>query len=914
MSTRTFEHPLHRHPSVAPVLHLIEATPDMTLGRGGVQATVIQIRALEHVEAWAMRRFALSEQPAHAARLADRVRKAVPAVDDLVRLPAALAALYRYDEHDRELAETARLSHIEGPAAARAFVSRRVRPSLASRRLAEQGWWPSTDHAFVGRLDADVRPEDYRPSVPLVGALARLGRWTDAKRIAERLAPRPRLLARKLMLRRQVRVGIGPGPLPVPLQDEYLWQSARLSVERDNPSAANAFVDEMYDPLRRAFARHELRRQLGQLTAIDRPDVGLDGRGGVASLMRADVAIASSRPTQAWAHLCEAATGPRVDRRCWIDGVRPDLQIAQQLLFVTLKFGHADRWPWGRRRMRALLDRLDAVMAVVGQLAQRQVEDALGAVGSAWLRSRIRQALYVRSLERTDTATVERHLYGAPQAEAFLRGLMGDLAFGAQLSRDPADPVRALYDDGLARAPRAARRRASIISASCRTIRQSIDGNAAACAAAEVRLATLAHIGGERVRRSLAHRMDDTPKDHRLYPSLLRALVQIDGERFVPRAFSRPEATGNRIDATSLHEALEQANLVTRGFSSAVAQLRDAIIAAGEDRGDAWWFELCRSWWHEHQVPPSASLLHWMAILPPASLRQGPTAALARFAARRRAFAQVNQDRLLSHLVRDELALTELVLGTPFSSGYGVRWSNKQFKRVIDRLCARRSQIGSPDRAMVERWAGVRPVDVAESLLAGHPPLTVLEAPLRVRGRDQLELRYLHKCRDVLRFWRFADIVPCCFNSNGHFYLAGDTQRMVLQLWRDPLSFCFQILHKARAVGFVFGGFGQTPKDEVLVLNGIYMRRRADFATRGAIVDTIAEAMLRPLRLNVVGIANRNGGHGPLPADYEAKEQLLWRHRALKDDKRRRITFIYDDIGNTVNSWAPTNLHWKRAA
>ena len=531
MSSRNFEHPLQRHPAVAPVLQLVTAAPDATFGAGALHASIVQLRATMALEAWAVDRFGLRDRPGYAKRFAGRLQDRLPNAEGLATLPARLAEVHRADEHDPALTETARLACTEGTHAARAFMATCARPSLAARRAAERGLWPGVTPTFIGRLE-----DPYRPSVLLADALAADERWTDARCIARQLPKRLRLGAEKAIVRRQVAAGVHPGPLSVPLHDEYLLHQARLAASRSNFSASSAFIREISDGRRRAVAHHDLHEQCGRLEPIWLGPGGMARAGddvvdgGVALLMHADRATQSAQPRVAWQRLTAAATAPR-QGHFWLDGVRPDLRIAQHLLFVALKYGQTGRWPWGRRRQVALLDRLDAVRPVVDRLGTRQVEEALqgDVVRAKWLQDRLRQALFVRAIERVDTVDIGRYLHRAPEAEAFLRGLMGDLAFGEQLTRDPTDPIRAFYDDGLARSPRAARRRSGLLQAARRTLTAAI--HQGPTDAANIRLHTMAWLGGDRARRTLNHRMARTAPEHPLFAPMIHALVRIDGRR-----------------------------------------------------------------------------------------------------------------------------------------------------------------------------------------------------------------------------------------------------------------------------------------------------------------------------------------------------------------------------------------------
>ncbi len=915
MSSRSFEHPLHRQPAVAAVMQLIDTIPDASHGRGGVQATLVQVRALMRLEAWATDRFDLSGAPGYAQRLADQLREYLPELDRYVALPEPLAAVHRIDEHDAELTEAARLANTEGPSQAQAFVAQSARPSLAARRVAAEGCWPSVKPAFVGRLDGDLGPGAYPPSILLAEALAEKGRWIDAHRVASQLPPRRALVARKAIVRQQAVAGLGPGVLSADLLDEYLWASARIAADRDNVAAAQELVDEMQDRRRRAVAHHEVLARAGQLASCSAVLVQTEGSMGPgdAQLMRAELAAAAGRPVAAWAHLVAAATGPRRDTQYWVEGVRPDLKIAQQLLYVMLKLGHCEAWPWGRRRQIELLDRLDAVYPVVLRLAHRQVRERLddGVVRPAWLKARLRQAMYIRSLERIDLTTFSRQLHLAPEADAFIRGLMGDLAFSDALSRDPSDPVRAMYDDGLARSPRAARRRTGLLQAARRALQAGLRGVPTAVEAAEIRLTTMAHLGGDRVRRTLRHHLDQTAVEHRLHGAMTRAMIRVDGRGWLAKLFAEPERYGNRFGATDLHQALENATLTPRGFAQAVRALHEAVGGSIQGDPDPWWYALCALWWSRHTSPPTDGIVRWMAIQPPDTLRQGPRRTLAHFDDRRATLGRIDQTGMLADLDRDPSALANLLLTNPLPRGYGPVWSIKHWQRLVDRLAGRAQPIGWPDERMVAAWAQDRPLDVGASLWSGRPPLPELDRPLSVDGTPY-KLFYLDKCRDAVRFWRFADTVPCCFNSRYGFYRRGDTQKQVLQLWRDPLSFCFEVRIRDEVAGFVFGGFGRTEGLDVLLLNGIYLRRSSCARTRAAIIDTIARVLVEPLGLKGIGVANVNRGYGRLPPSFQRKRRMLWRFRALVGVDGKRETSAFDDISNHVNQWGLVDLYWRK--
>jgi hypothetical protein len=121
------------------------------------------------------------------------------------------------------------------------------------------------------------------------------------------------------------------------------------------------------------------------------------------------------------------------------------------------------------------------------------------------------------------------------------------------------------------------------------------------------------------------------------------------------------------------------------------------------------------------------------------------------------------------------------------------------------------------------------------------------------------------------------------------------------------LSFCFRIETGARPIGFVFGGFARLHRRLVVVLNGLYLTRRAA-PLRATVLSAIESMLCRPLGIAVLGIANTNGAYGPLPPTYVRRPAQLVRLRALRD-----VGGGYDDISRRFNApIAVSNLHWRQ--
>jgi hypothetical protein len=144
-----------------------------------------------------------------------------------------------------------------------------------------------------------------------------------------------------------------------------------------------------------------------------------------------------------------------------------------------------------------------------------------------------------------------------------------------------------------------------------------------------------------------------------------------------------------------------------------------------------------------------------------------------------------------------------------------------------------------------------------------------------------------------------------------------DTQRWVLTVWQDPLSFCFWVMrrHAAGALeprGFVFGSFALAGGRPAVLLNGVYLRRQVPWLRR-AVVEAIEGALCRPLGVKSVAIATQHGGSGELPATYTRRPREVHRLRALMGEDGTPVTANYDDLSRVTNKTFTTTPHtWWR--
>jgi hypothetical protein len=181
----------------------------------------------------------------------------------------------------------------------------------------------------------------------------------------------------------------------------------------------------------------------------------------------------------------------------------------------------------------------------------------------------------------------------------------------------------------------------------------------------------------------------------------------------------------------------------------------------------------------------------------------------------------------------------------------------------------------------------------------------------------ELRLRLLDKRLDILTYLRFADVTTrSCFRSTSHFYRDDHfmTINALIDVWKDPLSFCFHIERRVGdayvAVGFCFGGFIEIDGALGIALNSLHVRPgTAD--VRARVLRLIEELFCQPLGIEIIGIACTHNGRGPLPADYKPRRTRLRRLRALVNNGEV-VTTAFDDISAEVNESIDVDgLFWR---
>ncbi len=326
-----------------------------------------------------------------------------------------------------------------------------------------------------------------------------------------------------------------------------------------------------------------------------------------------------------------------------------------------------------------------------------------------------------------------------------------------------------------------------------------------------------------------------------------------------------------------------------------------------------WWSELSRAWFDRFGRPPTAALIDKIdAEGLERTLRRPPSEFVERLVREHAAAFDRPLCALPKALHRRPQTLSWLESLDPIRRARP--WSAERIDRAIGRLARRTADI-DPGRAKDALSRLPEPDDLWRRVQRGAPWVDGFDAhaPEDLPGHHRLV--WLHKARDLFRWLRFADDVRCCFNSDSWHYEHGlCTWQDIRDLWLDPLSFCLEVrtgpATSGRGGGFIFGGLGSTDGQPVLLLNGLYLRRREP-RLRAALLTLIELRLCRPLGLRRIAIANRFGGCGALPKRYQRQSRRLLRFRALTSSSGPYRN-VYDDIGERVNEvQIVDHLYWS---
>ncbi len=510
-------------------------------------------------------------------------------------------------------------------------------------------------------------------------------------------------------------------------------------------------------------------------------------------------------------------------------------------------------------------------------------------------------------------------------AEACVRGLSGR-PLGEAAGRS-VTAERSAFDEGVSLSPLAGRRRRVVLGAVQHCLRSWLgEGAEPPRGALESRLRTLSNLAGpggagadlgvEHLVRALAAARRPSPA----YRQAFAALVALAPERAAPRLFREHAALlfEHPGRARELLLALEDHGALEPGLNRPWGRFAGRVRARlGARPATLWLRELMAAWPGGPLAVPTFSSLECCA-----SDLSGPWPAtggglIARARHRLEALLATPTPRLPAALLDDPVAVKRLLWLRP--SPPARRPPAEAALRT--NLTTLRDDLGEVDVAAVLRLARLlaprRPRPLARRLLLGrHPagPAPAVELP-GPQDAPRHRLRFLDKRRHLFTFLRFADCVPCCFDSASSWYRNHYTAYWVLSLWKDPLSFCFHVERRGRGGawtprGFVFGGFSAAGPSPAVLLNGVYLRRQEP-RLRAAVLRALEDTFCRPLGVRRLAVANRYGGYGALPPGYARRAEVIHRLRALRYPAGP-ARYVYDDVSSVVNQTVRVDhLYWK---
>jgi len=530
--------------------------------------------------------------------------------------------------------------------------------------------------------------------------------------------------------------------------------------------------------------------------------------------------------------------------------------------------------------------------------------------------------------------------------QAYLLGLLG-VPLPGDARRDPrlADalaPARAAYDEGTALGPARDRRRAVLLDVARASLRRLLSDPATGIAASageatrqvlRSRVRCLVHLGGEPAAAAL-HRLLSTAADNaaaaaRTTPTappiperrtLFAALAELSPPRALDLFVHHHEPiTAHGRDLAWTAELLASSGALAPASAAALPSLYTRLRARFGEPASAWLGAYLRAFVRAAGALPGPDALDAIAppIAPSAPFPATGEEHVDALLARRDALLARAPDAFVRALDQDPELLGVLRALQPARCGGDLpAWPEVRYREVLRRLQVDIGLVAAGPLRLL-RAALPRGAAPVAALCRGEPPTPALSRAVPLGAGHAL--RWLDKRRDFLAFFRFADCVPCCFNSSSRYYRPGsmDTQRMVLSLWKDPLSFCFQIVRLGEGGaesprGFVFGSFGLAGGHAAAVLNGVYLQRQTS-RLREAVVTAVERELCLPLGIRQVAIAACHGGAGPLPAGYGSAPRRVIRLRALLDLDGALVWKIYDDFSSQVNEEISTGygVRWR---
>jgi hypothetical protein len=672
-------------------------------------------------------------------------------------------------------------------------------------------------------------------------------------------------------------------------------ERARLALARGaferraDISEALRLARQVRDP--RLVAERQLL--LGEIRLAIRPHV--ERR---ISLLVDKAQLARARVSPAWTEL-----EPRPDLKCHFSLIRAtawarfglreqDPDSFESALYHLIDAGTSRP---ARRALLAIMRRsyVDAETALLAIRAHRR-----GHVVDAYLAELAAQ----RAEELAQRDTPEPLQYG--------------VAGATPPTSDARALERALYDEGVALSPKAANRRRVLISTAQTCLRSAMtEPNGWSRDVVDARLRTLAHLDGSLALEAIRVAVDTLPLDKSTVERALEALCALEPRTAAAVLFARlREIHALGFDLDRILHRIELAGGVPRGFAHAYRRAFDRVAGRhGLANAPAWLADLVAIWRRETSSAPDPIALD--AISRNEALPSTARAFVDQLDAHGGILLADGHDRIIDKIAASPDVLASLMVARParidpqMHAWAPWRW-NAMFRYILDR----------------SDWVEhTTLVECAELLgLSHYMPLRLGALPrigitpivsFRADGRDY-RLRFLDKRLDLLTYLRFADVpARSCYRSDSRYYRASPyTEYSVISAWKDPLTFCFHVerqvdRHSTIPVGFLFGCFARIGTGVGVVLNSLHVRPNSD-AVRIAAIRAFEDALVKPLAIEHVGIANAHGGYGALPANYVRRAESIVRLRALARDGKRLHT-AYDDISYTANTRVTVQLYWR---
>jgi hypothetical protein len=569
-----------------------------------------------------------------------------------------------------------------------------------------------------------------------------------------------------------------------------------------------------------------------------------------------------SRDELAQARPAKHAIGPSTWCRYELLLAVIDLRVA--LLGEPKCFGYAVE------RLDTRLDR-SARRTFLGMLARSRLDvlDVLLAMRTSPSGKRIEPLL-------AEYVAIEMERIAIPAA------LHRGLANLAPTTADARSLERALHDEGIALSAAAPSKRRVLISTAQTCLRSASTDRSWDPEVIATRIRTLAHLGG-----ALAINAIETALDHPDHGArALEALCMLD-----------PSEALRRPLTARLMRLVELRRGVAPGFAHAYARTLDRL------RGrEQWLTDLLQIWRTRHGGLPEPDVLSMLSERPelpadPATLLDSLTDAVT----------EIERDwheRIVDRIAEQPALLDALVLARPARIAPQMPvWSFRRWRELFAKLRARTDFVEHNTMVTCARRLGLQN---HIQLRLGLSRIGV--APMMPFGAYRLRL--LDKRRDLLTYLRFADIVATsCFRSNNELYPTL-TENALIEVWKDPLAFCFHIERAGEPRGFLFGSFALVGDQIGVVLNSLHVRPNSDDVRIGAI-RAFEAALCRPLGIERIGIANMHGGRGALPPDYVRRVERIVRLRAL-GRSGHLVRKTYDDITQTANMRVTVgHLYWR---